>query len=106
MITATIENATEFSAMINGTKQLTVDNSGVTIGTANTANMNVSSALNAYSLDVAYDAVVQSCLTAHDLIVEDSLVELSSAALKTDVTPIEGALSKIMSLFLMSSIHK
>ena len=32
------------------------------------------------------------------MIVEDSLVELSSAALKTDVAPIEGALAKIMSL--------
>ena len=64
-----------------------------TSGTANTANMNVSNSLN-----VAYDAVVEKCLTANNLIVEDSLVELSSAALKTDVTPIEGALAKIMSL--------
>ena len=49
-------------------------------------------------MNVAYDAIVEKCLTANDLIVQESLVELSSAALKTDVTPIEGALSKIMSL--------
>ena len=107
---ARIDNATEVALAIGSTKKLTVDSTGTTVagaltvdsietsGTANTANMNVSSALNTNSLDVAYDAIIQSCLTTQDLIVQDSLVELSSAALKTDVTPIEGALAKIMSL--------
>ena len=90
-------SSADFAVPMNGTDAtltgaLTVA-SIETSGTANTANMNVSNSLN-----VAYDAVVEKCLTANNLIVEDSLVELSSAALKTDVTPIEGALAKIMSL--------
>ena len=44
-------------------------------------------------IQINYDAIVGG-----DLVVEESLVELSSAALKTDIAPIEGALDKIMSL--------